>query len=473
MLIVDDLADNRALLNRRLLRRNYQIVEAEGGREALAAIENDDFDCVLLDWMMPEMSGDEVLRRIRERFDSSILPVIMVTARDQSEDVVQALKSAPTIMSPSPSTSAWRWRGSRTRWRNGAPNCRCATSTGRCRSPSRIRRDRVAERTQKLRQADAAIQREVALRMASEDRISYLAHYDSLTGLLNRHAFDDKLNEMRERARQYGHQLSLLFIDLDGFKNINDTLGHEAGDELLRQIAFCLTSSLQNGDFVSRFGGDEFAVVHMSADTPALGSASRRDDHRRRQRRTYGCGPSGACRRERRHSLVLRRRQQRLHLAQTGHFAMYRAKADGRGVCRFFEPEMSLKAESRRQLEMVLREAVKRHEFQIYYQPIVDLKSRKVAGFEDCCVRTIQLAALFLQPTLSGLPKRPGSSSRSASGCCARPAPMRRLGPTSCGWRSIFRRSSPRGGLSGIVINALAAAGCRRHRLELEIPPRT
>jgi diguanylate cyclase (GGDEF)-like protein len=470
LLIVDDLADNRALLTRRLLRRNYQIVEAEGGREALAAIENDDFDCVLLDWMMPEMSGDEVLRRIRERFDSSILPVIMVTARDQSEDVVQALKSGANDYVTKPVDF-------------GVALARVENQVAQRRAELQMRNlnrslqvakqnleDRVAERTQKLRQADAAIQREVALRMASEDRISYLAHYDSLTGLLNRHAFDDKLNEMRERARQYGHQLSLLFIDLDGFKNINDTLGHEAGDELLRQIAFCLTSSLQNGDFVSRFGGDEFAVVHMSADTPRSAQtlaetiiAAVSAGHMVAGHQVHVGASVGI-------ALFSGGDNSVSTLLKQADLAMYRAKADGRGVCRFFEPEMSLKAESRRQLEMDLREAVKRHEFQIYYQPIVDLKSRKVAGFEGL-LRWNHPTRGFVPPAdFIGLAEETGLIvsigewvlRQACSDAAAWPNELRvaiNLSPIQ------FRAA----GLSGIVINALAAAGLPAHRLELEI----
>ena len=176
---------------------------------------------------------------------------------------------------------------------------------------------------------------------------------------------------MREHARDAGCQLSLFFIDLDGFKNVNDTLGHEAGDELLRQIAQCLTPICQNGDFFARFGGDEFAVIHMSAERHR--SAQALAETLIARAISAGHMICAAIR-----SMSARASASRLFsggdndvadLLKQADLAMYRAKAEGRGVYRFFEPEMSLKAEGRRQLEVDLREAIKRHEFQIYYQP--------------------------------------------------------------------------------------------------------
>jgi diguanylate cyclase (GGDEF)-like protein len=470
LLIVDDLADNRALLTRRFIRRGYEITEAESGAQALAAIEAREFDCVLLDWMMPEMSGDEVLRRIRETHDAAMLPVVMVTARDQSEDVVHALKGGANDYVTKPVDF-------------GVVLARVESQVSRRRAELEMRalnkslqlakqnlEQRVAERTQKLRQADADIQREVALRVASEDRMTYLAHYDALTGLPNRHMFDVKLTEMRNLARDCGHQLSLLFIDLDGFKNVNDTMGHEAGDELLRQVATCLTSSLQSGDFCSRFGGDEFAIIHMSPDASQSAQTLAETiieavsaGHKVAGQQVHVGASIGI-------SLFSGGDNDVSTLLKQADLAMYRAKADGRGVHRLFEPEMSLKAESRRRLEMDLREAVKHGEFQLYYQPIVDLKTRLVVGFEGLLrwnhpVRGFVPPADFI--TLAeetGLIVSIGEwvLRQACVDATKWPDDMR----VAINLSPIQFRSS---GLLSVVVSALASSGLAARRLELEI----
>ena len=167
LLIVDDLADNRSLLTRRFLRRGYEIVEAESGPEALTAVENGDFDCVLLDWMMPEMNGVEVLRRIREKHDASVLPVIMVTARDQSEDVVQALQTGANDYVTKPVDFGVALARVENQVAQRRVEIEMRDLNKSLQVAKRDLEDRVAERTQKLRQADAAIQREVALRVAA------------------------------------------------------------------------------------------------------------------------------------------------------------------------------------------------------------------------------------------------------------------------------------------------------------------
>ena len=470
LLIVDDLADNRSLLTRRFLRRGYEIVEAESGPEALTAVENGDFDCVLLDWMMPEMNGVEVLRRIREKHDASVLPVIMVTARDQSEDVVQALQTGANDYVTKPVDFGVALARVENQVAQRRVEIEMRDLNKSLQVAKRDLEDRVAERTQKLRQADAAIQREVALRVAGEDRITYLAHYDSLTGLPNRHTFDAKLNEMRQRARDYGHQLSVLFIDLDGFKNINDTLGHEAGDELLREVANCLTSCLEQGDFCARFGGDEFAVIHMSADARRSAQvlaetiiAAVSDGHTAAGHQVHVGASVGI-------ALFSGGDNNVSNLLKHADLAMYRAKADGRGVFRFFEPEMSIRAENRRQLEMDLREAIRRSEFQLYYQPIIDLKSRKIIGFEGLLrwnhpVRGFVPPADFIAlAEETGLIVSIGEwvLRQACSDAAKWPREMR----VAINLSPIQFRSE---GLTSVVVNALAAGGLPADRLELEI----
>ena len=438
--------------------------------EALSALAEGDFDCVLLDWMMPEMSGDEVLRRIRTLYDAAVLPVIMVTARDQSEDVVEALKCGANdyITKPVDFGVALARVESQVERRRGEVELRSVNKT--LQVAKQDLENRVAERTYKLRQADAAIQREVALRIASEDRISYLAHYDLLTGLPNRHMFDEKLNEMRQLARDCGRQLSLLFIDLDGFKNVNDTLGHEAGDDLLRQVANCLTSNLQSGDLCARFGGDEFAVIHMSEDARwSAGGlaeaiiASISDGHTVAGHQVHVGASIGI-------AVSSGGDNDVSSLLKQADLAMYRAKADGRGVHRFFEPEMSLKAESRRQLEMDLREAIRRGEFQLYYQPIIDLKQRRVVGFEGLLRWNHPHRGFVCPADFIPLAEETGLivsiGEWALRQACADAAKWPNKLRVAINLSPIQFRSA---GLVKIVLSALAEGGLPADRLELEI----
>ena len=382
LLIVDDVSDNRTVLTRRFLRRGFEVVEADCGARALELVREQDFDVVLLDVMMPGIDGNEVLRRIREEFSASLLPVIMVTAKSQSEDVVGSLKLEANDYVTKPVDFA-------------VALARVNNQIGRRRAELELRKangalldakaqleHRIFERSAKLLKANSAVQEEVARRMVFEDKIAYLSHHDTLTGLPNRFSFHEKLVSAGRFARSLGRQLSVLFIDLDGFKNVNDTLGHAIGDELLREVAARLRAAIGAGEFCARLGGDEFAIAHISEHPRSsaailaeklmatLSECQVVDGNPVSVGASIGISvlDGGDC--------------DTASLLKQADLAMYRAKADGRGIFRFFEPQMALKAEMRRSLELDLRKAVERADFQLYYQPVVDLKTREVAGFE-------------------------------------------------------------------------------------------
>ena len=263
LLIVDDIADNRTILARRFERKGYAITEADGGQRALDLIEQGSFDLVLLDVMMPEMDGLEVLRRIRERHSPVALPVIMVTAKSQSEDVVEALGLGANDYVTKPVDFA-------------VALARANTQVGRKRAEEGVRQAnealqqanddlerRVAERTAKLVSANEQLQLEMAHRQKSEARVEYLAHHDPLTGLGNRVLFAEQVSEALARGRRQGKSLAVLVLGLDGFKNVNDTLGHAVGDALLNAAADRLRASLGEPDRLARLGGDEFAILQI------------------------------------------------------------------------------------------------------------------------------------------------------------------------------------------------------------------
>ena len=212
-------------------------------------------------------------------------------------------------------------------------------------------------------------------------RIAYLAHHDALTDLPNRVMLRERLSEALCHVAQ-GKSLAILCLDLDNFKEINDTLGHPFGDALLKQVADRLRKCIRDVDTVARMGGDEFTIVQGDADQPdaaallasrVIASLSEPYEIEGQQVRI---GTSIGI------ALAPHDGTEADHLLRVADMALYCAKAEGRGIYRFFENEMNERLQSRRQLEADLREALARGEFELHYQPLLDLRSGEVAGFE-------------------------------------------------------------------------------------------
>ncbi|MDA9503607.1 diguanylate cyclase [Bradyrhizobium sp. CCBAU 11386] len=217
--------------------------------------------------------------------------------------------------------------------------------------------------------------------LAAQAKISHMARHDALTGLPNRVLFHEQLEQGLRRAGS-GDQLAVLCLDLDHFKDINDSLGHPIGDALLKEVGRRLKATVGESDTVARLGGDEFAVVQIgrSEEAAARSLAGRLvevisapyeiDDHQ------IVIGVSIGI------SLSPQDGSDPDELLKNADLALYRAKADGRGTYRFFETGMDARAQARRLLEMDLRAALQRDEFQLYYQPIRDVASGRVVAFE-------------------------------------------------------------------------------------------
>jgi diguanylate cyclase (GGDEF)-like protein len=222
---------------------------------------------------------------------------------------------------------------------------------------------------------------DITERRNAEARISRLARYDELTALPNRVNFRDEIGRLLAQPRAAGQVSALLFIDLDQFKQVNDTLGHPCGDQLLCAVADRLREMLRPEDFVARFGGDEFVVfqqnIHSADDAATL---ARRIVDRLSERykidnhlveigasigiamATGGISPDT--------------------LLKNADMALYRAKADGRGIYCFFREEMAQVVEARRILELDLRKALANEEFELFFQPLVNLKSGRITTCE-------------------------------------------------------------------------------------------
>jgi diguanylate cyclase (GGDEF)-like protein len=223
---------------------------------------------------------------------------------------------------------------------------------------------------------------DITERRNAEARISRLARYDELTALPNRVNFRDEMERLLAISHSAARLSALLFIDLDQFKQVNDTLGHPCGDELLCAVADRLREMLRPEDFVARFGGDEFVVFqqNIKSEEDAAGLARRIvdrlseryeiDNHLVEIGASVGIAmtsPPGISADT---------------LMKNADMALYRAKADGRGTYCFFRDEMALTVEARRILELDLRKALANEEFELFYQPLVNLKTGRISTCE-------------------------------------------------------------------------------------------
>ena len=220
-----------------------------------------------------------------------------------------------------------------------------------------------------------------ALKRAWQD-IAYLASHDQLTDLPNRALFWDRLQQAVAQAECQRHEVAVICLDLDRFKDVNDTLGHAVGDELLRQVTHRVQDLLRKSDMAARLGGDEFAIVLTVLEQPdhAGGLAQRIIDALAEPFQLRG------------HDVIIGSsigiaiypddEGDPDHLLRNAYLALYRAKAEGRGVYRFFEEGMNVRLQQRKTLEADLRQALVEDQFEIYYQPQIGLDGEQVVGVE-------------------------------------------------------------------------------------------
>src|SRR5215212_7881348 len=224
--------------------------------------------------------------------------------------------------------------------------------------------------------------RDVTERKALEEQLRHQAFHDLLTGLPNRALFMDRLEHASTRANRRGSKVAVLFTDLDNFKVINDSLGHNAGDQLLKAVAERLKAHLRPEDTAARLGGDEFTILveDIASVGEAVQIAERIADILRppftlEEQEVFATVSTGI-------ALNSTAREQPADLLRYADLAMYRAKHRGKARYEVFEPSMDAKAVERLILETGLRRALVRQQFRVYYQPIVALDNDKIAGVE-------------------------------------------------------------------------------------------
>ena len=228
------------------------------------------------------------------------------------------------------------------------------------------------------------VSRDISERKISEQQLDHLAHYDALTDLPNRRLVQLRLEHALERTRRHQCRIAILFIDLDGFKTVNDSLGHPAGDELLRIVAKRLRACLRSEDTLGRLGGDEFLVVLESLDEASSAATVARNllmsvaepvrlDSGAEAYVTASIGISVS---------PADGSANAVEMLRDADAAMYRAKDEGRNRFCFFTPELNAEATSKLELEAALSRALERNEFVLHYQPQVSARTGRVVGVE-------------------------------------------------------------------------------------------
>ncbi len=361
ILVCDDDFNVRLLTRQCLESEGMSVVDASNGVEAIDVFVRERPDLVFLDVEMPGMDGLEVCRRIRQLPQGEAIPILIVTGSDDRESIDRGFEAGATQYKTKPVN--WTLLGRDVQYM--------------------------------LRASDAfnALKRQ-------EDRLRYLAYYDPLTSLPNRRSFNEQLNRILKRCRRHGTGAALMFIDLDHFKRINDSIGHGRGDRLLVEIAKRLTVELREDDAINyytdnnaqegeesnteiaRLGGDEFTVVLSDiSDLRQIERVARRilntlSQPIPLQSHNPVVTPSVGI------ALFPQDGEDPDTLLRNADTAMYAAKAEGRACFRFYDEKMNAQAVEQLKLEEELRHALRNHELELRYQPQVDSRTGKVVSME-------------------------------------------------------------------------------------------
>ena len=358
LLVVADEPKNLHTISRILASHDLEIVFASSGEEALREVLQHNFFLILMDVQKPELNGLDTARLILGNKKTAHLPIIFVTATSKEEQLVMEGYDAGAvdyIYKPvNPFVLA---------------------------SKVSIFRD-LHERSEALRRTnDELAQAREALKQ-SHEKLSHIELHDSLTGLANRKNFANSLSQAILRADRARQKLAIFFLDLDNFKTVNDTLGHDAGDELLKTVASRLRDSVRKNDLVARFGGDEFAVlmenIRDNKDVAVIAEkmlALVGQNNPLRNRNLIVTPSIGIAV----YPIASNDQDQLMEFAD---IAMYRAKKDGRNAYRFYSEELQSMELEFSEMRFDLRRAIDGDQLEVHYQPQIDTKSQQIIGFE-------------------------------------------------------------------------------------------
>ena len=358
----------------------YELVTATSGHEALRQVLNNEFAVILLDVNMPGMDGFETAEAIHSHPRSSSVPIIFITAHHADE--MHRLKGyqsgaadylftpvIPQVLQTKVAVFVELTK----------KNLQLQAKTDEL---SRLNQDLRVQRLDDLQRINHELEQEVAVRKVAEEHANALSIRDPLTGLVNRRSLIQQLEHAVASADRNESEFALLFLDLDKFKNINDTLGHEVGDELLRQVAARLLAAVRVSDVVARLGGDEFVVLLEGAGAAANAArVARKIDqahrhafeisgHRINTSTSIGIG------------LYPQDARNAAQLMKNADTAMYHAKSNRRGSIEFFREELNAREIERAQWVAELQQALAMQEFELFFKPRATVPGRSLCAVE-------------------------------------------------------------------------------------------
>ncbi len=358
----------------------YEVVTATSGAEALRQVLDHRFAVILLDVSMPGMDGFETAATIHSHPRSAAVPIIFVTAHYADEmNRLKGYQQGAADYLISPVIPQVLYSKIAVFIELEKKNLQLQMQKEEL---AKLNRDMQRQQMEDLRRINAALEAEVIERRQAEARATMLATKDPLTGLLNRRSLSEHLEHAVARAARHGERLALLFLDLDKFKSINDTLGHNAGDELLQQIARRVVGSVREADIVARLGGDEFVVLMEGLPTYAAAAEVGKKIVKAHVPPFVVGAQSIKTSVSVGISLYPQDGATVHELMRSADLAMYHAKKERPGSVQFFHEELNARMVERSRLEQELQQALENDEFELYYQPKVDAGSGAIAGVE-------------------------------------------------------------------------------------------
>ena len=313
------------------------------------------------------------------------------------------------------------------------------------------------------------LQEDITEKCQAEQKITWLARHDTLTEIANRFDFRERLDTWFQKLQPDG-DFALLWIDLDHFKEVNDTLGHPSGDALLKSVAKRLRGILREPDVVARLGGDEFAIIQSNVRTPTQAAKLAKRILRTVGQSHHVLGRKMTVNASIGIALAPTQGSNAEELLKNADLALYRAKASGRAGYAFYEPERDQKTGEHRTLETDLRVALQERQLELYYQPIVDLEREEVTGFEALMRWHHPQRGMIAPNDFIPLAEETGLIVEIGAWALNQACEQAACWPRGI---KVTVNLSPlqfeRGDLYRIVADALAASGLSPQRLELEI----
>lgn len=351
ILIVDDIPANLVMLEAIIARPGIEILKANSGKEAIRLASEQELSLVLLDVMMPDINGYRVAEQLKANPDNQFVPIIFVTGSTRNNEVLvdsYASGAVDVLFKP---------------------------------IEPEIIRAKVKIFLELDEQRRLIHEQRLSLEKAF-DQLQHYAQLDQLTGLYNRDEISSILVNLMEQARRQQATLALLFLDLDHFKNINDSLGHDVGDMLLKSVALRIRNAVRRSDFVARLGGDEFAVILNGLENEEAASLVAQKildqlvvPHNLESHEVIISSSIGI-------AVFDDSYQSASDLLKAADAAMYQAKRKGRSQFAYFSPELEAQALKRMEIARALNGAINDNELSAFYQPQFDARSGELVGFE-------------------------------------------------------------------------------------------